>query len=429
MTDSYTNLLNSTLLLIKPNDGERYILGTRNKQIAEYLGVQYSEKQLNSFDEVSRTSKIQFYDVIYNKIYNVSSIKECMVIGVPMIFPPGLLVSSELKDSERKIAFDVYFSNMTQLFNKINEFKKLGIDDFGDVDHLSLAVNSLNAKLKDLNIHVPEDTVDGFIAFISASKTLSNVFLKAYEVLDYLPSVQYVFKNENYTLNASTYEEFCDKIQDKNFVNELKTVYINFLNKIKNNYIEKYTKDLENIDNVQQNNVLQETININDLKSQILLQLSQLNSLDIETELKNIDALFVIYKYWPFNTLPPEELGINLPIFNKKDIMIYNSLLNFMETDDAISIMVNPEFFVDKLKDIREKQILNHRDNFVKEIENDIKSTEDKSEIDDLNDIIEMLKNDNSLYKEDLKMLRTAHEILSYWPIMLYPAPSYVLVP
>jgi hypothetical protein len=428
MSPCLTDLLDKTILLIKPDVSTKFVLGTRNKQIAEYLGVKYSDTKLNSFDEKSKTNNIQFFDIINGNVCNIPKItKESIIIGLPLSFPPSLLISIHAPEEEKQKAFEVYYSSMMPLFNKIKEFKNLGVTDFGEVDYLSLPVNSLYTKLNELNITVPESTIPGFITFISASKTLSTAFLKNYEALNFLPSVEYVFKEMNVTLTPTTYNEFCEKMYEKDFIDELKSVYINYLNRVKQSYIEKYNNDLKSIDTVQRNNVLQETINISDLKTQILLQLSQLNELNIESELKNIDSLFVIYKYWPFNTLPPEELGINLPIFNNKDIVVYTSLLNSMDTDDAVAVMVNPEFFVEKLRNIREKQILEHRDKFIQEIENDIKNTEDKDEASDLKDIIEMLRNNSTLYKDELELKRTAYEVLSYWPIMLYPAPSFVL--
>jgi len=421
--------LNASLLLIKDESScSPFILATRNKTIAEFLNTPYNEKKLNSFDEHQKTNYSQFYNVITNKIENVdpNSITFRHHIGIPMSFSPSFLVSEFLDTDDRNTAFTVYFENMKPLFQKIKEFKELGIDDFGQVPSLNNTVFNLNKKLHDLNIIIPENNIYGFMSFIAASNTLTQTFIRNYETLDYLPSVEYVFKDQNFSLEVTTFSEFCDKINDSAFIEKIKDVYISFINKYRSEYILKIENDLNNIQQIVDNTDLNNTINITDLKSQLLLQLQQLKELNIEEDLKDIDSPYIVYKYWPFNTLPPEELGLSLPAFDKKDITLVRTLLKFTDIDHITNILINPSFYLDELKTIREKQILTYRDNFTEEIKKDIDNTTDEDEATDLRDIIALLKDDNKLYKEELEKKNNIYELLEYWPTMLYPAPDFV---
>jgi hypothetical protein len=328
--------------------------------------------------------------------------------------------------ADKNTAFEIYFENIKPLFQKIKEFKELGVDDFGQIPSLNHAVFNLNKKLADLNIIIPENNIFGFISLIAASNTLTQAFIRNYETLDYLPSVEHVFKDQNFSLEVTTFSEFCDKINDPAFIKKIKDVYISFLNKCRNEYLSKIENDLNNIQQIVDSTELNDTINITDLKSQLLLQLQQLTELNIEEDLQNIDSPYIVYKYWPFNTLPPEELGLSLPAFSKKDITLVKTLLKSTDIDHVTNILVNPSFYLDDLKKIREGQIITYRDNFVKEIEQDIANTTDEDEAADLRDIIALLHDDNTLYKEELNTKNNIYDLLEYWPTMLYPAPDFV---
>jgi len=421
--------LNASLLLIKDeSQGSAFILATRNKKIAEFLNVPYDEKKLNSFDEHQKTNYSQFYNVITNKIESADPklITFRYHIGIPMSFSPSFLVSESMDAADKNTAFEIYFENIKPLFQKIKEFKELGIDDFGQIPSLNHAVFNLNKKLADLNIIIPENNIFGFISLIAASNTLTQAFIRNYETLDYLPSVEHVFKDQNFSLEVTTFSEFCDKINDPAFIKKIKDVHISFLNKCRNEYLSKIENDLNNIQQIVDSTELNDTINITDLKSQLLLQLQQLTELNIEEDLQNIDSPYIVYKYWPFNTLPPEELGLSLPAFSKKDITLVKKLLKSTDIDHVTNILVNPSFYLDDLKKIREGQIITYRDNFVKEIEQDIANTTDEDEAADLRDIIALLHDDNTLYKEELNTKNNICDLLEYWPTMLYPAPDFV---
>lgn len=428
ITELNKHLDASLLLLEIKQDSTSFVLGTRNKKIAESVNTTYNEKLLNSFDEHSKANNHQFYNIITNKIENIdpATIISCLHIGIPISFSPAFLTSSHLHADERATAFNVYFENMQPFLQKIKEFKALGINDFGQVPSLNNTVFNLNKKLNDLNIIVPENNIYGFISFIAASNTLTQAFIRSYETLDYLPSVEHVFKDQNFSLEATTFSEFCDKINDPSFIKKIKDVYISFLNKCRAGYILKIENDINNIQQIVDSTELNTTINITDLKAQLLLQLQQLKEIDIEEDLKDIDSPYIVYKYWPFNTLPPEELGLSLPAFLKKDIILVKTLLKFTDIDHITNILINPSFYLDELKKIRENQIITYRDNFIKEIEQDITNTTDIEEIADLRDIIKLLSDDNKLYKEELETKKNIHELLEYWPTMIYPAPDFV---
>jgi len=429
MITEWNEQLNASLLLLEIKQGSTaFVLATRNQRVAECVGTPYNAELLNSYDTHNKANNLQFYDVITNKIFNINpvTIVSCLHIGIPMTFSPGFLTSTHLPADERDIAFDVYFENMQPLLQKIKEFKALGIDDFGQVPCLNSTVFNLNKKLNDLSIVVPENNIYGFISFIAASNTLTQAFIRNYETLDYLPSVEHVFKDQNFLLEATTFSEFCDKINDSMFIKKIKDVYVSFLNKYRVEYITKIENDLTNIQQIVDNTKLSNTINITDLKAQLLLQLQQLKELNVEEDLKDIDSPYIVYKYWPFSNLPPDELGLSLPAFLRKDIILVKTLLKFTDIDHITNILINPAFYLDDLKKIREKQILTYRDNFVKEIEQDITSTTDEDEITDLKDIIKLLSDDSKLYKEELEAKTSMQELLEYWPTMLYPAPDFV---
>jgi len=429
MIAEWNDQLNASLLLLGvKRDTTVFVLATRNKKIAECVGTPYSADLLDSFDAHNKANNLQFYDVITNKIASIhpQAIVSCLHIGIPMTFSPGFLTSSHLHVDERSIAFDVYFENMQPLLQKIKEFKALGISDFGQVPALNTTVYNLNKKLNDLNIVVPESNIFGFIPFIAASNTLTQAFIRNYETLDYLPSVEHVFKDQNFLLEATTFSEFCDKINEPAFIKKIKDVYVSFLNKYRAEYISKIENDLNNIQQIVDNTQINNTINITDLKAQLLLQLQQLKELDVEEDLKDIDSPYIVYKYWPFNNLPPEELGLSLPAFLRKDITLVKTLLKFTDIDHITNILINPTFYLNDLRKIREQQILTYRDNFIKEIEQDIINTTEEDEITDLKDIIKLLSDDSKLYKEELEAKTSMQELLEYWPTMLYPAPDFV---
>jgi hypothetical protein len=154
--------LNVSLLLIKDeSQGSAFILATRNKKIAEFLNVPYDEKKLNSFDEHQKTNYSQFYNVITNKIESADPklITFRHHIGIPMSFSPSFLVSESMDAADKNTAFEIYFENIKPLFQKIKEFKELGVDDFGQIPSLNHAVFNLNKKLADLNIIIPENNI------------------------------------------------------------------------------------------------------------------------------------------------------------------------------------------------------------------------------------------------------------------------------
>ena len=233
ITELNKHLDASLLLLEIKQDSTSFVLGTRNKKIAESVDTPYNEKLLNSFDEHSKANNHQFYNVITNKIENIdpATIISCLHIGIPISFSPGFLMSSHLHPDERAIALNVYFENMQPFLQKIKEFKTLGINDFGQVPSLNNTVFNLNKKLNDLNIIIPENNIYGFVSFIAASNTLTQAFIRNYETLDYLPSVEYVFKDQNFSLETTTFSEFCDNINNPAFIKKIKDVYISFLNK------------------------------------------------------------------------------------------------------------------------------------------------------------------------------------------------------
>lgn len=422
--------LDCALLIIKLNDSKiPYYLGTRNKQIVESLGITYSEKVLNSFDSVHKSKNFQFYNVLNGRVESIPTDKVDLTIfiGMPTSFLPGWLVAEHIPAFERKKALDAYLEGMKPLLSKIREYRELNMNDFGLTQTPSTAVYTLDQKIKNLNIIIPEHYIHGFVTFISYSAKLSEVFLDKYKALDYLPAVQGVFKEMNFTLESKTYEEFCEKLNEENFINDLKSIYINFLNKYKSTYIEKIKNDLQELEASTDNKNITPIVSILELKSQLNKQLNVLENFNFEDELKDINSPYIIYKYWPFKNLPPESLLINLPALERKDLKMFKSLLHNYNQDEATNILVNTAFYFDEIKQLRIKQILEHRDKFIKEIDNDITNTDDNDEKEDLNEIKRLLLNDNDLYKTEIETLTTTTELLEFWPVMLYPKPDFVL--
>jgi len=422
--------LDSALIIIKVNDLQTpHFLGTRNKQIVEFLGITYSDKVLNSFDSIHRSKNFQFYNVISGKVESIPTDKVdyTIFIGMPVSFLPGWLVADDIPAFERKKAFNAYFEGMKPLLLKVREYRELNINDFGLSQLPSIAVYSLDQKIKNLNIVIPEHYIHGFVVFISYSGKLSEVFLDKYKALDYLPAVQGVFKEMNFSLESNSYEEFCEKLNDIPFIKKLKSIYIDFLNKHKLTYINKIKNDLDELESNTGSKNITPIVSIVELKTQLNKQLNILENLNFEDELKDIDSPYVVYKYWPFKNLPPESLLINLPALDKKDIKMFKSLLHNYNQDEATNILINSTFYFDEIKQLRVKQILEHRDKFIKEIDSDISNTNDNDEKEDLNEIKKLLSNDNELYKNEIEALTTTTELLEFWPVMLYPKPDFVL--
>jgi len=420
------NILQSSLLLINfKNNSVPYVLATCNKKIAECLGVPYNQRLLDSYDEFAKKNQAQYYNVLTNKLESIDpeTIRQTMFLGVPVSFVPPWLFTRQASKEFRENAFNLYFDSMQAFFTKIKEFKSFNIDDFGKHEP-SQAVFSLNQKLINLNIHIPENDIVGFVHFIAFSQKLSQAFLENYQTLDFLPSVQSIFKALNYQINATSYSEFCDKLKDISFLNELKNVYILYLNKIKEELITKLKNDLNNLDNKEQ---LNELVSATDVKAQVHKQINILEGSDFKQELENITSPYIVYKFWPFNIVPPNEIFINEPFFTRKDINLYKILIKEFSEEKAVNIITTPRFYFNEIKILRVKQIIEHRDNLVKEIESDISNTNDDDEKNDLLQIIKLLKDDNELFRTELSTKLTVTEILEYWPVMLYPIPSFVL--
>jgi len=429
MISELNKILDNSLLLFCVKDAEiSFKLGTRNKRIAEYLDVSFNDKAFDSFDQMRKDNFCQYYNVLTGKIEEVAPglVDQQHYIGIPMSFLPSFLISDHFKEA-RNEAFEVYFENMKPLFNKIKEFKKLGIDDFGKSPTLNSSVFNLSNKLNELNIIIPEETIEGFITFIACSTTLSIAFLANYSTLDYLPSVQYVFKAQNFTLDASTYEEFTSKLNEPEFNKQLKDVYIGFLNTHKAQYIEKYENDLNELNKQQDAPQVDSIVSVYELKNQLCDLIEELKSLSIEDDLSTITSPAIIYRYWPFKNLPPAEMHLNLPVFARKEINFIKSLKAIDFPIDPLTVILNPDPFIQQLKDLREKQILDYRNKFLEEIKGDIAVATDDEEKKDLQDIADLLTNDNDLYKKEYSKLNQAYQILGYWPSLLYPAPSHIL--
>jgi hypothetical protein len=423
--DHDKKLLSTTLISYNLKNGKS-VLGTTNKKILDFLGLKTDLNLLKTFVD---QQNIQFINVIADKIENIDCndvIGSCL-IGMPGSFLPSFLTSSMLDDQEKQQATEANFQNILPLLTKIKEFLNLGVSDWGDSNNYN-AIYNLSEKLKSLNIFVPEDTIQGFITFISYSATLTKGFLKNYETLDYLPSVKYVFKEQNFVLQPKTYNEFLENLNDPNFVKTLKDVYVNFINKFKTNLLEKYQKDLQEIEsNVKDVSELNSLVSVHEVKNQLLDSIEDLKCIDVETDLKSIDIPAIIYKYWPFQVLPPIEMYVNLPAFGKKEIVFIKSLIaaNFME--DPLIVLLNPEPYINELKNLRKQQILTYKIKFIEEVKNDIAATEDENEKKDLLDIINLLDDDRKLFENELSNLSNAFQVMGYWPNLLYPAPTNIV--
>ena len=423
--DHDKKLLSTTLISYNLKNGKS-VLGTTNKKILDFLGLKTDLNLLKTFVD---QQNIQFINVIADKIENIDCndvIGSCL-IGMPGSFLPSFLTSSMLDDQEKQQATEANFQNILPLLTKIKEFQNLEVSDWGDSNNYN-AVYNLSEKLKSLNIFVPEDTIQGFITFISYSATLAKGFLKNYETLDYLPSVKYVFKEQNFVLQPKTYNEFLENLNDPNFVKTLKDVYVNFINKFKTNLLEKYQKDLQEIEsNFKDVSELNSLVSVHEVKNQLLDSIEDLKCIDVETDLKSIDIPAIIYKYWPFQVLPPIEMYLNLPAFGKKEIVFINSLIaaNFME--DPLIVLLNPEPYINELKNLRKQQILTYKIKFIEEVKNDIAATEDENEKKDLLDIINLLDDDKKLFENELSNLSNAFQVMGYWPNLLYPAPTNIV--
>jgi len=421
-TDLDRSLGASMLLLKKLNSDPMFVLGSSNKRIVEYFDIPYSQRVLDSYDEFQKKHNFHYYNLLTNKLESVkkTDIVDVTYLGIPPSFVPAWLHSPNIDKDYREKSFEVYFYSMKPFFDKIKEFKLFNINDFGR--HMpSEAVLNLNNKLKNLNIVIPENNIFNFVHFIAYSSTLSEAFLKNYRILDYLPNVQYVFKEMAFDLEVNTFDDFCDKLNDDEFLVKLKNVYISYLDKVKNNQISKLTNDLNNLAPTN-------LIDIQELKAQIHKQINILESFNFENDLDSIVAPSVIYKYWPFDILPTERPDMNEPFYTKKEINLFKILIKEFDEEKSINILANPSFFINEIKELREKQILTHRDNFINEINNDINNTEDEEEKNDLKQIVVLLENNQELYEKELKEKETVTDVLEYWPIMLYPAPSFVLV-
>jgi hypothetical protein len=423
--DHDKKLLSTTLISYNLKNGKS-VLGTTNKKILDFLGLKTDLNLLKTFVD---QQNIQFINVIADKIENIDCndvIGSCL-IGMPGSFLPSFLTSTMLDDQEKQQAAEANFQNILPLLTKIKEFQNLGVSDWGDSNNYN-AIYNLSEKLKSLNIFVPEDTIQGFITFISYSATLAKGFLKNYETLDYLPSVKYVFKEQNFVLQPKTYNEFLENLNDPNFVKTLKDVYVNFINKFKTNLLEKYQKDLQEIENnVKDVSELNSLVSVHEVKNQLLDSIEDLKCIDVETDLKSIDIPAIIYKYWPFQVLPPIEMYVNLPAFGKKEIVFIKSLIaaNFME--DPLIVLLNPEPYINELKNLRKQQILTYKIKFIEEVKNDIAATEDENEKKDLLDIINLLDDDKKLFENELSNLSNAFQVMGYWPNLLYPAPTNIV--
>ena len=423
--DHDKKLLSTTLISYNLKNGKS-VLGTTNKKILDFLGLKTDLNLLKTFVD---QQNIQFINVIADKIENIDCndvIGSCL-IGMPGSFLPSFLTSSMLDDQEKQQATEANFQNILPLLTKIKEFQNLEVSDWGDSNNYN-AVYNLSEKLKSLNIFVPEDTIQGFITFISYSATLAKGFLKNYETLDYLPSVKYVFKEQNFVLQPKTYNEFLENLNDPNFVKTLKDVYVNFINKFKTNLLEKYQKDLQEIEsNFKDVSELNSLVSVHEVKNQLLDSIEDLKCIDVETDLKSIDIPAIIYKYWPFQVLPPIEMYVNLPAFGRKEIVFIKSLIaaNFME--DPLIVLLNPEPYINELKNLRKQQILTYKIKFIEEVKNDIAATEDENEKKDLLDIINLLDDDKKLFENELSNLSNAFQVMGYWPNLLYPAPTNIV--
>lgn len=430
MYTDFDDCLRTSLVLVKQkNNSVPYILATCNKQIAECLGIPYNQRLLDSFDENIKKTQAQYYNVLTNKLESITpdNILQVLYLGIPVTFIPGWLHSKHVSKKFKESSFEVYYNSMQPLFNKIKEFKSFNINDFGK-NEPNQAVLNLNQKLKNLNINIPENNIVGFVHFIAYSDMLSEAFLKNYQTLDFLPSVQSIFKALKFELKATTYNEFCDKLKDITFLNELKSVYISYLNNIKNEQIIKLKEDLKNLDNaLTDDQPFNSLVNVTDVKTQLYKQINLLEDSNFEKELENITSPYIIYKFWPFNIVPPDEIFINEPFFTKKDINLFKILLKEFSEEKAINIITAPGGYFNEVLLLREKQIIEHRNNLVREIDNDISNTNDDDEKNDLLQIKKLLMDDNELYKIEISTKSTVTEILEYWPVMLYPIPSFVL--
>jgi len=418
-------LLSSTLIVYNLKNGKA-VLGTANKKIIDFLGLKTDINLLKTFVD---QHNIQFINILSDGIENINKdevIGNCL-IGVPGSFLPSFFTSNMLSTEEKEQAREANFQNILPLLNKIKEFRELGINDWGQTNNYN-AVFTLSEKLKGLNIFVPEDSIQGFITFISYSATLAKGFLKNYETLDYLPSVKYVFKEQNFELQPKTYNEFIENLNNVEFIKTLKNVYVEFLNKFKTNLLEKYQNDLKDIDNSTKDvSELNSLVSVHEVKNQLLDSIEDLKSIDPATDLKGIDIPAVVYRYWPFQVLPPIEMYMNLPAFGRKEIVFVKSLIAADFQEDPLIVLLNPEPYISELKELRKQQILSYKAKFIEEVKADIEAADDENEKKDLLDIINLLNDDKKLFEDELTNLSNAFQVMGYWPNLLYPAPSNIV--
>jgi hypothetical protein len=176
------------------------------------------------------------------------------------------------------------------------------------------------------------------------------------------------------------------------------------------------------------------------IKAQYKLIIDSLANLDLDSELSLFDDYRLYLRYKPEHLDVSDDLAAGIRSFTPLEIKVLKTFLSEGVNFDVSELLrVGTDYYnsaIDALEkyagDFREKrlqQIINIVDKRVEEIKAEIGpsydtlSEEEKAEF---NKVINDLKNID-LYRDDLNRATKLIDVLTYWPVPLYPVPDNIL--
>lgn len=155
---------------------------------------------------------------------------------------------------------------------------------------------------------------------------------------------------------------------------------------------------------------------------------------DMVDELKKVQSLNLIFSYWPIElgeTIKKPFWLSDLLVFRYLENLVYFNHFNIKELLLADFEKINEEPAVSKLRDAVKIKILekiNEAKTVLTEEKAAAKQSQDEDSVFEISVVEEILDKEVNTLDSTLDAKKTINSLLSYWPEILFPAPSYVKI-
>jgi hypothetical protein len=428
----FQQIFNKSLCLAQIRTGSKeYRVVTSNPGVLKALNLSSSIEKFNSFVDL-KPAQILTYDVFNEEFVIIDSNDDIIsndVLGIPFTFNPVLLINDKVQAENKDEVEEKYLYMITPLVKLILELKNRGITDIGarDPAHFVTDMVPTLRKIDKIGVNIPERAIIGAMQLIKISRKLTSDFNKKYEIFNVLPNLTYIFDELKTEFdNNLTLAEFAAKLNNKEYIEILKNAWCDYLEDQKNKIISTNKAKLEQV--LANENFSSALLSREELLQQIRDIIASLEKMNTKEEFMPINCLSVssFFKIWPFFDPPPAELEISTVIISRSNAKLIR-MLQENGLDNVEDIYYDQNKNIVKVRNHRLNQIETKKQELINEILSDINQSSADDEKAELNDLINTIKADEG-YKQDLENIKEIPQILEYWPAILFPAPSFVVL-